>query len=215
MDPAEDIPRKRAPLAAHRWFAGIVALWCAAALGLSSLALAPAALERLVAASALDRVIAAASPPLGPTARLLLALGCAGLGGLIGLTLGLRLAARARGPRATIPPEAVPQAIDEPPHLRARDRHPDAPARRPLSASSELDFAEPDPTEPVDLAKTPERRARSPLSTAALESLGLVQLTERLAIAMCERRVRTQRFAEARADQEPVAFPGVAMRSRG
>lgn len=215
MDQAATLPRKHPPLAAHRGFAIIVALWCAAVLGLSSLALAPAVLERLVAATQLDRLLPAAAPPLGQTARLALALGLAALGGLIGWAFGARLSARAR--RARAPFEAA--TIDEPPHLRARDRHPDAPARWPLSASSELDLEDPvvaDPVAPEPLA-APVRRAPSPLAAASLDSLGLAQLTERLAIAMCERFARTpstERDAPVEHD-EPIAFPSLAARSRG
>ena len=83
-------------MTAHPWFTAIVALWFAALLGLSSLVLAPAMLERIVAESGIDSFIAAAAPPLGQTARLLVALGLAGLGGVLGLILGRFIAARAK-----------------------------------------------------------------------------------------------------------------------
>ena len=106
----------------HRHFPVIVALWFAALFGLGSLAIRPALLESAVLSMRIDTVIAAAAPPLGMTARLLLALIMGGLGATIGLILARKIAApRETGLR-----------------LRARDAHPDAPARRPLSAATEL-----------------------------------------------------------------------------
>ena len=111
----------------HRHFPVIAALWFAALFGLGSLAIRPALLESAVLSMRIDTVIAAAAPPLGMTARLLLALVMAGLGAVIGLVLACKIAApRETGMR-----------------LRARDAHPDAPARRPLSAATDLAEREP------------------------------------------------------------------------
>jgi hypothetical protein len=90
----------------------------------------------------LDRLVAAAAPPLGPTARFaaaaLLGLGLGALGWLMAIWLrvstmagGLNeLLARIRGDRADDEPDA--------PALRPLDRHPDAPARRPFSAARDV-----------------------------------------------------------------------------
>ena len=103
----------------------------------------------------LDQLIAAARPPLGPTARLAamaaLALGFGLLGWLAAFFMKIRpsdasISTWLDGLRST-------RADDEPdaPRLRAGDRHPDAPARRPFSAARDV---------PVDaeLAPTALRR---------------------------------------------------------
>ena len=286
-------PRRASPVTAHPWFAALVALWFAALLGLSSLVLAPAMLERIVAASGIDTFIAAAAPPLGQTARLLVALGLATLGGLLGLILGRFLAARAQGAKldhsdvvyvasdGVIGDEADTFGVDEPgmglrdrlarltgqgdgprdfddlPKLRARDRHPDAPGRKPLTPSDDLvaddrppvepgyapaaqevvmlaeDVAEADepleldvavaeaatedPLSPLDATAPVPAPALAPapapaIARAKLDSLGVVQLTERLAIAMQARRDRDARRREAAAvsaDEPPIVVPSL------
>lgn len=291
-------------MTAHPWFAAIVALWFAALLGLSSLVLAPAMLERLVAMSRIDSFIAAAAPPLGQTARLLMALGLAGLGGVLGLILGRWLARRAKFTRPGAR-EAIQAATQEPigdeadtfgedapglglrdrlarltgqgdgprdfadlPKLRARDRHPDAPGRKPLSPSDDLvaddvpadelvaehlPADDPMPVEPDhasaaddapaaddavmamhDLPASDEPRELEPvdalgslappncadpapapipaLAEVRLDALGVVQLTERLAIAMQARRERDARRRQAAAaagDDAPIVLPSL------
>jgi len=290
-------PRRAAPVTAHPWFAAIVALWFAALLGLSSLVLAPAMLERIVAASGIDTFIAAAAPPLGQTAHLLVALGLAGLGGILGLILGRLIAARAQGDRpghrevvyvaseGAVGDEADPCGTDgsglglrdrlarltgqgdgprdfaDLPRLRARDRHPDAPGRKPLTLSDDLvadDLAADDHTpvepvyapatgdvvmvaqdvpasdEPLELDLVDAERPLSPLNGAdplraapalagaRLDSLGVVQLTERLAIAMQARRDRDARRRQAvapapdeAAEEAPIGLPSlIAVRPR-
>ncbi len=302
-------PRRAAPVATHPWFAAIVALWFAALLGLSSIALAPAMLERIVAASGIDSFIAAAAPPLGQTAHLLVALGLAGLGGLLGLFLGRSFAARAKftrsGARAvvhaaskvpngddadTFGEDAATFGEDAPglglrdrlarltgqgdgprdfadlPKLRARDRHPDAPGRKPLTPSDDMVAGDlpadnlvaehlpaddhmpvepghvpaapaapgvddavmaaqdvPASDEPLELelgdalgflaplnGADPGPASTPALARARLDSLGVVQLTERLAIAMQARRERDARRRQAAAAapvEAPIALP--------
>ena len=300
-------------MTAHPWFTAIVALWFAALLGLSGLVLAPAMLERIVAASGIDSFIAAAAPPLGQTARLLVALGLAGLGGVLGLILGRFLAARAKftrpgdrevahaAPEEPIGDEADTFGEDAPglglrnrlarltgqgdgprdfadlPKLRARDCHPDAPGRKPLTPSDDLvaddlpadelvaerlpaddhmpvehmpvepghvpadddavmaaqdvpasdeplelelgdalgflaPFSGSDPVNGSDPAPIPA------LAGARLDSLGVVQLTERLAIAMQARRERDARRRQAVAatpDDAPIVLSSlIAVRPR-
>lgn len=258
-------PRRAASVTAHPWFAAIVALWFAALLGLSSIAVAPDMLERIVAASGIGSFIAAAAPPLGQTARLLVALGLAGLGGALGLILGRTLAARAKFTRSGAR-EVVHAASEEPsgdeadtfgedepglglrdrlarltgqgdgprdfadlPKLRARDRHPDAPGRKPLTPSDDLvaddGVAEhlPASDEPLELDLVNAEAPVSPLyeadpapipalAGANLDSLGVVQLTERLAIAMQARRNRDARRRQAVAatpDDAPIVLPSL------
>ena len=146
MTNSEAQPREAAPskssIVAHPWFPKMIGLWFAALFGLCSLALAPEMLERIVTMLGIDRIIPAAAPPLGQTARLLLALGMAGVGEIAGLLIGARLAApkrsepvRRRGLKSAA---ADAETSEDAPQLRDRDRHPDAPARKPLSAVSDL-----------------------------------------------------------------------------
>ena len=146
MNISQALPNDAAPrqssIVAHPWFPKMIGLWFAALFGLCSLALAPELLERIVTTLGIDRIIPAAAPPLGQTARLLLAMGMAGVGEIVGLLIGARLAApkrqepaRRRGLKSAA---AAVESSEEAPQLRDRDRHPDAPARKPLSAVSDL-----------------------------------------------------------------------------
>lgn len=85
-------PAKGKPITAHQLFPAVVALWFGALFGLGSLAVRPALLEGLVLGSHLDLVIPAAAPPLGVTARILVALIMAALGAMIGIALAHRIA---------------------------------------------------------------------------------------------------------------------------
>ena len=129
-------PAKAQPISAHPLFAAVVALWFGALFGLGSLAVRPALLENLVLQSHIDLVIPAAAPPLGLTARILLALALAALGAMLGIWLSRRLTRpsietheRKRGAK---------DLASQMPRVRLRDAHPDAPARRPISAHEEL-----------------------------------------------------------------------------
>ena len=130
-------------------------LWFAALFGLTSLAIRASLFESLVVASRIDQIVPAAAPPLGHVARLMLALAFAGLGGLIGWGVARAISGPVRraepaaapasedplfDPRQT-PAEPMPPA-DEHYQVRARDAHPDAPARRPILAREELRHAE-------------------------------------------------------------------------
>lgn len=85
-------PAKGKPITAHQLFPAVVALWFGALFGLGSLAVRPSLLEGLVLKSHLDLVIPAAAPPLGVTARILVALILAALGAMIGIALARRIA---------------------------------------------------------------------------------------------------------------------------
>ncbi len=137
--------RSSRPIAAHRLFPVMTALWCAALLGLVCAILPADVLGRIVAATGLPHLIAAAAPPLGFTARVLSTVAMAGLGALLGLLVGLRLAARHRLPEGVAPPQAAPRretdatrGAADAPRVRARDAHPDAPPRRPLVVSDDM-----------------------------------------------------------------------------
>lgn len=180
--------RSPRPLTAHRWFPATVALWFAALFGLCALAVPTALLERLVGALGAERLIPAAAPPLGETQRLLIAAGLSGVGEIVGLLLGRALGARHR------PKPEQAEAASEPPE---EPRFADEP-RKPLSAHDDLagwdqapePFVEPViESEPAPAETPPADHAATPsIAAAPLESLGVVQLSERLALAMRARR---------------------------
>lgn len=82
---------KRKPITQHQLFPTVVALWFGALFGLGSAALRASLLEDLVMKSRIDLIIPAAAPPLGVTARILIALIMAVLGAMIGTTIARRL----------------------------------------------------------------------------------------------------------------------------
>lgn len=186
---------------AHRLFPAFTALWFAALFALASLVVPVAILQSAVVALGLPKLVAAAAPPLGFTARVLVTLALVGLGGLLGLVVGLRLGTRkavladeapvtfgrrksgaaelaalveedeqgriAEQPlvagdpahqdvapleaplpvvsdlagSAPVVPDApfdAPVAAPAAPRVRARDAHPDAPPRRPLTVSDDM-----------------------------------------------------------------------------
>ena len=96
-------------------------------------------LERMVVATGLPHLLAAAAPPLGFKARAMI--GISGAAIAFGLAyLLLRMLDRAGREK----PQPVREMFDEVgPRLRRRDLHPDAPACRPISATR--DFGEPAP----------------------------------------------------------------------
>ncbi len=99
-------------------------------------ALIPAAvLEDLVIDSGIASVIAAAEPPLGLTARFaLIFLVGGGIGAINWFALFLLIGGRS----ITIRPAGEDADKERAPVLRRADAHPDAPARRPLSATRDL-----------------------------------------------------------------------------
>lgn len=117
---------RKAPLSSHPLFPAIIALWFAALFGFGCMVLPATLLERAVAASGIAGIVTAAAPPLGITARIAISLGTAGIGALAGYLLARRLAA-VHGPE---------QADTD-----AHSLFPSRDARRPISASEELDEA--------------------------------------------------------------------------
>jgi hypothetical protein len=122
--------------------AGGVAAAGAVALGIVGLLVPIAWLETISFQLYLDSITAAAEPPLGTTARIAAALALALFGALLGYVLAKAfgvvasdfsladLIARLRG--------TGEQDEEDAPELRAADRHPDAPARRPFSAARDI-----------------------------------------------------------------------------
>ncbi|HEY0131394.1 MAG TPA: hypothetical protein VGB57_08305 [Allosphingosinicella sp.] len=128
-------------LSARAFDAGLAAL-AALSAGFVAFAMPESLFAGLVETSRLPRLVAAAEPPLGETARLAAA-GAAAL--LTFAAVWALMAALGRVP-ARRRPEAEPEV--EAPKLRRADAHPDAPARRPLLAR--------DLGEPLDLEEFPE-----------------------------------------------------------
>jgi hypothetical protein len=92
-------PAVRRSITSHPLFPVIVVLWCGALFGMASLAIRTEWIGSAVVAAGLDGVVPMAAPPLGKTARILIALLATGLGCLFGL-LAMR---RFSKPRAEAP----------------------------------------------------------------------------------------------------------------
>jgi hypothetical protein len=86
------------PISLHPAFPAIVALWFAALLGVGTLVLPPVLLEKAVVAAGLPALIPAASPPLGFTARGLIAIVATIIGTGLGIAIARRVA-NAHGPK--------------------------------------------------------------------------------------------------------------------
>lgn len=134
------------PISRHPAFPAIVALWFAALLGIGSLVLPASLFETAIGASGIAGVLPAAEPPLGVSARILIALVAATLGVIAGLFIARKVAA-AQG-QASRAPRRAPRAATEAPS-----------AKRPISAHEELwseGFDE--PVEDAPAAPIPGRR---------------------------------------------------------
>lgn len=142
-----------------------VALLGGAALGLvtaAGFALVPGdMLARVILRSGIPAIIAAAEPPLGITARIVLALAGGGIVALLSwfalfLVLGSRTLVMGSGAAV----QADGDTGDSVPVLRRADAHPDAPSRRPVFANRDLGTPFLDvrarPAHKADLALPPE-----------------------------------------------------------
>lgn len=141
------------PISRHPLFPAIVALWFGALFGLASIAVKPALVEQVVVAAGIDSLIPMAAPPLGATARILIALAMTGAGVVIGMLVARRIARPQTETRARRR-DAASIAADEAPVLSADNfaalpEQPalaiaEAPASAPLAAHdpSILDVAE-------------------------------------------------------------------------
>lgn len=133
-------PAKGKPISSHPLFPAVVALWFGALFGLGSLAIRPTLIESIVLRTGVDLIVPAAAPPLGVTARILIALIMASLGAAIGTAVALRInrpksVARERKRNAASPGAA---AAAEAAMWQQRDIFTDGPARRPISVREEL-----------------------------------------------------------------------------
>lgn len=162
-----------------------LALWFAALFGLSSLAIRTSLFEAMVMASGIDRIVPAAAPPLGHAARLLLALAFALVGAALGWVVARAIAGLPDEAEAEAHPVAEPvwqpepyappatpveaaAAPDTAYQVRARDAHPDAPARRPILAREELRHAE--FAAPIEAAETLTPAQAETVTSAPVQS---------------------------------------------
>ncbi len=109
------------PIAAHPAFPFIVALWFAALLGLGSLVVPVPLIESFTVATGLAAIVPPTAPPLGFTARALMALAFGAGGALAGLVIARQIAKAHQAP---------PARRISPPGIVAD--------RRPISAHDEL-----------------------------------------------------------------------------
>jgi len=132
----------KAPISTHPAFPALVGLWFAALFGIGSVVVPAVLLERLVAITGIAHIISAAQPPLGVTARIIIALLASGGGALLGLTLARHIA-RAKPSQAHVSapveaalaaPLAFPVAVDDAPSASPSPSS----AKKPISAHEEL-----------------------------------------------------------------------------
>jgi len=98
-------PIGKPPISRHPMFPGTVALWFSALFGLGSLAIRPGLLETAVVSLQLDAIFSSLAPPLGATARIVLALTMA----VIGAVIGFKLARKIANPAPTTHPDSAAQ----------------------------------------------------------------------------------------------------------
>lgn len=146
-------PAQSKPITSHQLFPAVVALWFGALFGLGSLAVRPSLIENLVLSSRLDLVLPAAAPPLGITARIMIAMVLAAIGATFGAMLARRLARpkvvvkeRQRSGKAKVSVSSMSQG----------NSYGEAAACKPISINEELGDAITDPA-PGQLAN--RRRA--------------------------------------------------------
>lgn len=195
--------------------------------GLAALAVAFAAftipdalLGDAIVATGLPALLSAAQPPLGNTARLLMAV----IGALVAFVAAfalLRWLDRFAGrPQVRVESEVPAQA----PRIHRADAHPDAPPRRPISAIRDLgepappsrpisaarDLGEPDPPSQPEPADEPEVDGLQPAVAAASipPSATLTELMARLERGLARRE--TEAGASPAATAAPIAPPAAS-----
>ncbi|MCT2557718.1 hypothetical protein N0B51_01855 [Tsuneonella sp. YG55] len=141
-------------VSAHPAFPAIVALWFAALLGIGSLVLPVALLERISQATGLPAYLALAQPPLGVTARIAIALVAATAGFLAGLAIARRIAVAHR----EMPVRGRVAAVSADPRASATT------IKRPISAHEELGDSDLDAGSPPSPAREGFAGRRRPLS---------------------------------------------------
>lgn len=219
----EQVNRGRQPITRHPLFPAIVALWFATLLGVGSLLLRTSLVEGVVVASHLDSLIPAAAPPLGTTARLMLAGLLALPGGIIGWILAKRLGAPNKaGPQVfkvaetDLGAEQWPGVAEVPAKPMTAETTPSLDPSS-LAAPVEEETAAPAAETPVVQEVIPAPRSHTAaqrILIAELSELSHVELVERLAIALQRREeLRGTATGETAENAGPVLhFPDFADR---
>lgn len=186
--------RSTRAIIAHPLFSMVVALWCAALAGLASLLVPISRIEDMVVATGADRLVSVAAPPLGPTARVLIALVAALAGMGFALLFSMRLArtarrraeaelsldeaavpvARASEPETAVRPLDLREALGVDPvveQVQNVSQEQPAPRRRALAPQpDEAFFVPPEfaplPAEPVIMAEPAPEPAPEPMPVA-------------------------------------------------
>lgn len=190
------------PITRHPLFPAIVGLWFATLLGAGSLMLRTSLLEHLVVTAHVDSLIPAAAPPLGATARLMLAVVLGVPGAVIGWVLAKRLGApKKAGPQvfkvaetdlggeqwpgvAEVPAAAEPMTAEPAPSLDPSSLTAAVVEEAPPPAPE----AAPEATIVQEVIPAPRSHtAAQRILTADLADLSHVELVERLAIALQRR----------------------------
>lgn len=197
----------RRPVRSHPVFPALVALWFAALLGIGSFVLPTALLESVVSAARLPDIMPAAAAPHGQTARIMLSLGAACVGGAFGMVLAMLMTRLGAGktPSAgeaqyfisaheelgedgfdTLPGNAEPETEDagfddikatEPESLA------DEPLAEPVLPETPV-HAEQAPREAVIDARPRQPSAADMLMAKPLGEMGMVELVERFALSL-------------------------------
>ena len=110
-------PAAGQPITRHPLFPAIVALWTGAILAVASLAVPPSLVEGLIQPLRIDRIVPMAAPPLGTTARVLIALAATGFGGILGGIAAFRLARPPRDAAAPARTVAAAKPADREPEI--------------------------------------------------------------------------------------------------
>lgn len=195
--------RKPKPITAHPMFPVVTSLWFAAFFGLGSFAVAPSLLEGPVVALGIPAIVPAAAPPLGFTARVLLALGLLLLGAIIGFVVGRKLA----------PKEAAPVRRRD--MSAARRQRPDETADRFDEPRRVLNPAE-DLGEPLD---APGDDQVAPLRRRALsltdEAQPLVPAQDAPLPGFLPWEKASPAYAAVARDEDPLALEGLLEEAAG
>lgn len=159
----------KAPIATHPAFPLIVALWFAALLGIGSLVVPVALIEQLTLSTGLSAFVPATAPPLGFTARALIALGSTAAGAIAGLLIARQIA-RAQGPQTArrYPTDRAQGPIFAHAELGADGLDGDGPAFLPRGRRSLAIDVEHSPSELLDFAPLPGKRMEMGISTLEL-----------------------------------------------
>ena len=129
---------KQAPISSHPIFPVVVALWFAALLGFGSLVIPVAVFEKLMVATGVASVVESAQPPLGTTARLMIALLGAIIGAIAGVFVARKVAKAQNSSSALVARGKTDAASTGDDFDDAGDFHDSHEAKRPISAHEEL-----------------------------------------------------------------------------